>query len=166
MGLVLLSFNSLAQYKAYWADSVVSAYKTEENTNLNSQISLGDSLLFLFEKENDHCNWIEIAIRKSHYLSAAGRDEDALQAVNDIFNKYQADQCHKAHLLPEIYLAYARIYMNMELSKKAFVYIHKGLNSWNNSFPNKDVLMELYLSKSFLFSDLDSTVYYLTQSYD
>lgn len=166
LGLVLLSFNSLAQYKAHWADSVVSAFKTEENTNLKSQISLGDSLLFLFEKENDYCNWIEIAIRKSHYLSAAGRDQDALKAVNDIFNKYQADQCNKAHLLPEIYLAYARIYMNRELSKKAFVYIHKGLNSWNNSFPNKDVLMELYLSKSFLFSNLDSTVYYLNQSYD
>ena len=133
---------------------------------MKSQITLGDSLLFLFERQNDHCNWIEIAIRKSHYQSAAGKDKDALETVNDVFHRYQANQCEKPHLLPEIYLAYARIYANMELSKKAFVYIHKGLDSWKSNFPNKDVLMELYLSKSFLFSNLDSTVYYLNQSYD
>ena len=166
LGLVFLSFNTFAHYNAHWADSVVNAYKTEENTNLKSQITLGDSLLFLFERQNDHCNWIEIAIRKSHYQSAAGKDKDALETVNDVFHRYQANQCEKPHLLPEIYLAYARIYANMELSKKAFVYIHKGLDSWNSNFPNKDVLMELYLSKSFLFSNLDSTVYYLNQSYD
>ena len=166
LGLVFLSFNTFAHYNAHWADSVVNAYKTEENTNLKSQITLGDSLLFLFERQNDHCNWIEIAIRKSHYQSAAGKDKDALETVNDVFHRYQANQCEKPHLLPEIYLAYARIYANMELSKKAFVYIHKGLDSWKSNFPNKDVLMELYLSKSFLFSNLDSTVYYLNQSYD
>ncbi len=163
-GLLLVSTS--AQYDSYWSDSVINSYKTEENANFKSQIIVGDSLLLLFEKRDEPCNWIEIGIRKSHYQSAARDDNGALSTVNNVFNKYQSGICKEDHLLPEIYLAYARTYMNMELSNKAFAYIHKGFESWNDRFPNKTVLMELYLSKGFLFDNLDSTVHYLSLAYE
>jgi adenylate cyclase len=157
--------NLFAQYNSKSADSVLQVFQTDESQNFNAKILEGDTLLNLFEKYNKPCKWMEVLIRKSHYQSLAGNSNDALNSVNEVFDRYQAGICKNSMLLPEIYLAYGRVYIHLNSNEKARSYIEKGIASWKGSYPKKSIIIELLNNKGNLYQELDSQVYYILKAY-
>ncbi len=162
---LFFSFELFGQTEVQWADSILEEFQSEEFENYQSKIVQGDSLLVIYKKHSLSCKKIETLIRKSHFQSVSGESAAALNSVNEALKAFKNEECKNDELLPEIHLAYARIYFNMNSPSQAKDYIEKGISTWKNTYHKKSVLVELLNNKGNLCQDLDSQVYYLKLAY-
>lgn len=164
-GSLILSANLYAQTNKIGADSLINYLKSDESKDYRYKINYCDTLLLLFNNNIDYCSWIKIQILKSSYQRANGDFEDALSALNFAVNKYKQVSCNNSTLLPEIYLAYGDLYIQMHESKRAKYYLQKGIDCRQSHLNNKEVLIDLFNSKGSTFSILDSELFYFRAAY-
>jgi len=163
--LLILWTNLSAQKNQLWADSVLHSLRSNASSNYGYKIKCCDTLLYLFNKNADYCNWIKTLTYQSYYLANKGSYKDALYSLYLANKKYRQNACNNAMLLPEIYLAYGNLYISLKENSKAIYYLKKGLDSWKTEWSDKEILIDLYYTKAYLYSTLDSQLYYYQLAY-
>jgi len=156
----LLSFVLQSQNALKWADSVLIQYKIslEEGAPILERNT--DTLLNIYQKNRAHCKTIETLLLTADNFKQKNNYKKAFRCV------YLAEQIasHKTCTLPniasEIYWAYAKIYLSLNLSKKTKFYLEKGIQNWDNQQANKEVLIRLHILTGALSDSLDRELQY------
>lgn len=164
-GSLIFSANLFAQSGRPVTDSIIDALQTDQSKEYGHRITTCDSLLSVLDKNADYCSWIKTQTIKSDFQFKKGAYKAALYSLNQAYTKYQQVSCANTSLLPKIYCAYGNLYSILNEHKKANDYIQKGIDYCKTQKSDNEILVNLYNTKGYLYSELDSQLYYFNIGY-
>jgi class 3 adenylate cyclase len=149
-----------AQNHNIWADVVLDSLAHDQSRTNTLTKKYGDTLLQIFSRAKNDCNWIKTKIRITTYNIHNGDYKSALQYINEANSRYRKGLCPETPLLPEIYLTYATLYYHLNEFKKEEDYVQKGIDCWQKNWVDKEILIQLYELKGNLSKDFKQMMGY------
>ncbi len=165
IGSLIFSANLFAQSSKMVTDSIIEALQTDQSKEYGHSITYCDSLLSILDKNADYCSWIKTQTIKSDFQFKKGAYKAALISLNQAYTKYQQVSCVNTSLLPKIYCAYGNLYSILNEHKKANDYIQKGIDFCKTHKIVNEILVNLYNTKGYLYTEVDSQLYYFNEGY-
>lgn len=145
--LTLLSQNKLFAQTS-WEDSVLTTFLIDATKDYKGIRSYGDSVISLFEQKGNSCMAAEAKVFKAYMHVRDSKFSEALNVYQQTLNSLQNINCQNAAIIPKIYLGYSQIYENLNEPNKVVYYTEKGIQNWPKNWPDKEILIRLYIQKA------------------
>jgi class 3 adenylate cyclase len=149
--LVLL-FSLLSQTMLFaqtsWEDSVLTTFTVDATKGYIGIRNYGDTVISLFEQKGNTCMAAEAKVFKAYLNVRDSKFSEALNVYQQTLNTLQNIKCNNAAIIPKIYMGYAQIYENLNEPNKVVYYTEKGIENWPKDWPDKEILIRLYILKA------------------
>ncbi|OYU94239.1 MAG: hypothetical protein CFE21_16765 [Bacteroidetes bacterium B1(2017)] len=156
----------LAQSKQDWADSLFTSLQKDQSKTFSICDTYSDTLIYLFHKNKNTFKEIKTYLYKSYSFNQKGDFRSSLRSVYLANQLYQNKPDTSNPILAEIYLAYASLYSNFNMKARTNYFIEKGLSSWMYNWPEKSVIIRLYILKGSQEPNLETQLAYYFKAYN
>lgn len=163
--LVCFCSNIRAQQKERWADTILGTFEKDISMEFKGISKYADTLLFIYSRNQDDCKWVTVQLFKSKWQLSRGKFKEAFATLILAQNKLELAGCEDEPLKAALYLQYATVYIEINEKTKASHYVNKGIESWNEKWKDKEVLVRLYIMKGGLENQLEKQLPNYTLAY-